>query len=537
MRTITGWQLACSSLWKSTRMAWLWWTLVLASMIPMTAGAYSTMMPTEPQAAAALLEGFRTNSSMLALLGPAFDLTSQAGFVFWRVGGFSTAFAGMMAGFGIIRATRTEEEAGRTELLRSGAIGRHAPLFAGVTLSLLGCLFCGVVSAAGAVAAGLPVAGSIAVGLGMTTLGAVFVGIGAVCAQIFPSARSARAWTLGVIFGGLFLLRMMIDGAGPQASYAWVHWLIPLEWPMLARPYADERWWVYLLPCALAILLIACAFALESHRDHQAGMMAEKLGRTHAARSLSNAWGLAWRLQRSSVGGWTLGIALSAMGTGSIMTSMQSLLDSNPKAAKVLVQMGGSASMEKAFYLAMLGIFASVLGIAVASILGRLRTEETTGRAELLLSTAQSRWSILGSHSLIATLVPTALLVLAGASMPFAQALKEHRRELISDYALTGLAMTPGIVLIAGLALLSLGIAPRLFGLIWLVLSWSMFCLWFSALVAMPDWLVKLHPWGYLALPPRDTMRWEPLLVELGLGLACGLLGLWGYRRRDITSS
>jgi ABC-2 type transport system permease protein len=55
------------------------------------------------------------------------------------------------------------------------------------------------------------------------------------------------------------------------------------------------------------------------------------------------------------------------------------------------------------------------------------------------------------------------------------------------------------------------------------------------ALFNPPDWLLKLQPWGWLPHLPSDPMRWGAFSIELALGLAMLVLGLVGYRRRDIA--
>ena len=50
-----------------------------------------------------------------------------------------------------------------------------------------------------------------------------------------------------------------------------------------------------------------------------------------------------------------------------------------------------------------------------------------------------------------------------------------------------------------------------------------------------PDWLLRLHPWGFLPHLPTDPMRWGAFSIELALGLGMMALGLVAYRRRDIA--
>lgn len=530
--TLTGTGSSLRLVWRRNRIFWTCWIIGLAIMMPMTTSQYDTIIPpgSDPRAT---IEPLRANPSMLALLGPAFDVYTKGGFVFWRVGGFTSCFAGMMAGFGVIRATRAEEEAGRHELLRSGAIGRHAPLAAALLLGALGSLALGVVSAVLVVATGLPVAGSIAAGLAFTLVGLVFTGIGAVVSQVFASARVARYWTPGFFFGGMFLARMMVDA---RTDVDWARWAIPMEWGMLMRPYSGERWWVFGLGVVLFAVLAAGAFALESRRDHGAGLLADKPGRDRAAASLSGAWGLAWRLQRGALLGWTLAIVCSAYGCGSIIGQMQSSIDANPQVGKMLEKLGGSSNVEVGFYVGMLGILGTVAAIFAAVVLNRLRSEEASGHSEMLLATAASRTSQALSHLVPALVVPSLAFVLVGACLPMAPAFSSGDWSDVARYTRSALALLPGLWLVVGLAMALIGWLPRWTGLVWAVLGWTMFATWFAVLFDLPQWLLTVQPWGHLPHLPRDPMDWTPVVVESLLAAALVILGLVGYRRRGIPS-
>lgn len=534
MGTLTG---LAPMLRLTVRRSWVFWALWiagLAMMMPATASQYDTIIPpgTDPRLT---IEPLLHNPTMLALLGPVFDAYDKGGFIFWRSGGFTSIAAGMMGGFGIIRATRGDEEEGRIELIRSGPVGRHAPLGAAIIVGLGASLLLALVNAAALIGLGLAVAGSIAASLAYAANSAIFVGAGALAAQVFESARTARGWTLGIGLGGAYLLRAMIDGNGPDAAITPLRWAIPIEWGMLTRPFADERWWVFALPAALTTILIALAFVLEARRDHGAGLRPASLGRSEARPGLSGAWPLAWRLNRNALIGWSISLVVAAIGFGSIATQMDSVFEANPQMGAILQRMGGTAELKTAFFIGILGIMATVVALMSVTLINTARLEESRGHAEALLATATSRQGFLGSHLVIALLVPALLLVAVSAGLPLTQALHDAQPRLVADYAGTGLALLPGLVLVLGVATALIGWAPRAFALVWALLGWTIFCTWFGALLNLPEWLIKLEPWGYLSKPPRDEMDWAVFAIQLGIGVVLIVLGMVGFRRRDIS--
>lgn len=533
MNTLTGLGPMLRLAWRRDRIFWLCWIVGLVILMPMTARMYDSIIPpgTDPRAT---LEPLRTNPSMLALLGPAFDIYNKGGFVFWRVGGFVSIFAGMMTGFGILRATRSEEENGRLELLRSGVLGRHAPLAAGVLACVLGSTVAGLLAAGLNIAVGLEVPGSFAAGAAILSTGLIFTGIGAICAQVFENSRAASGWTLGVFFAGMYVARMIVDGSGD--AYLGARWAIPMEWGMLIRPYADERWWVLALPIALTVLLVGIALTLESRRDQGAGLKQSRPGRAHAAGYLSGVWGLAWRLQRGGLIGWTLGLLLGALGTGQIMSQLDASIEGNPQLGAMLEKMGGTSVIETAFYLAMLGILGSITAIMAVIIVNRLRVEENRGQAEVMLATATSRWSYALSNVVWAVVLPSLVFIGCGALLPLLPGQAAGDYSLMGSYTKTAALLLPGLLLIVGFAVCLVGWLPRLTGLSWALLGWTMFTVWFAELFDVPKWLLKIQPWGYLAHPPRDEMDWTAFSIELAIAVALLVVGLIGYRRRNIPA-
>ncbi len=532
---MTGFGTAFRLAFRRNRMFYLWWVLSLSVLLPLTVTKYHDLVPAGQEGQLVLAQ-LVSNPTMRAILGPAFDLSTAGGFTFWRVGTFTAAAVGMMAALGVIRATRAEEEDGRVELVRAGAVSPAAPLAAGIALGLLACTVLGLASALMMAAATPGVAGAIATGLGLMLTGAMFVGVGAVWAQVFPSARTARVWSLGIVLGGLYLARAMVDApASTPTLDAW-RWAMPLDWAALARPYASERWWVFLLPLGVTVILVALAFWLESVRDVGAGLRAASRGAATAAPSLSGAVGLSWRLSRVSIIGWTVGILITAVSMGALSTTVDSAFTDQPQILDMLRKLGGGTQVIRdAFFSAMLAIMATIVTVAGIMLLSRMRSEENDGHSEVMLATATTRWRYALSLLAPAVLLPVVLLVASGVLLPVLQAQQDGSSAVIGTITTASLALIPGIVLVMGFAMLLVGWLPRWYGLAWVVIGWSMVASWVLALFNPPDWLIRLQPWGFLPHLPSDPMRWGAFSLELGLGLAMVVAGLVGFRRRDIA--
>lgn len=283
----------CELALRRDRIWWPAWIVVLSVQVVAVAGAYESLYPS-PQSRLTLGPTLGDNPSLRALYGPAFDLASPGGFVAWRMGGFVAAFIGLMSLLAVVRHTRAEEEAGRLELLRSGVVGRHAPLAAALLVTIGANIVLAAIVIVGPISQITPVAGATALGLGFLGCGFLFAGLGAVTAQISENAGPARGMAASVL-GLAYLLRAVGDSS---ETATWLHWLSPVGWVQQARAFAGERWWVLGIPLVVGLALIALAVSLEGRRDFGAGLRASPLGPERAAVGLSTAAGLAWRLQR-----------------------------------------------------------------------------------------------------------------------------------------------------------------------------------------------------------------------------------------------
>lgn len=514
---------------RRSRWWWAAWLLALWGTIAATLGAYERIAP--PTTTMAQLAA---NTTMRAMLGPPFNLFNQGGFVMWRVGTFVAIGAAMMAALGVIRATRDEEEAGRLELMRAAAIGRHAPLLAGVEVTLGGCALLAVMITMTLVVVTGAVGDAVVMGAGIGLVGAVWVGVAAVSAQLFASARSARALALGSL-GAAYLLRALADGSTQNSLLRKANWLSPLDWAALARPYAAARPAVMVLPFVLGALLIAGAFALENRRDLSAGLWAQRPGPAHANRWLRGAYGLAWRLERPSIVGWSLGVLLFSGAIGTLSGSFDQLLRDSPQIATILRLMGqGATNLREAFYVAMLDILLVVITALAVQLVARLWAEETHTRTELLLSAAVSRGRYLASHLVIAVATPSLLAVAAGAMLGASQAVAEGSLQPVFTLILAAFALLPGLWIFVGVGTLLLGWVPHLFRLVWVLLAWTVLLVWIGPLLDLPRWLLNLHPFAPLPALPLERFTWPIWALTTAAATAMAVAGAYGYHHRDL---
>ena len=518
------------------RLAWRrdrW--IILASVLALVATAYASMTatldlyPTDAEAAqgAAVMVD---NPSITALYGPLPSATA-AGIGVLKTIMMGSLFTAFLA-FAIVRRhTRSEEEDGRFELVSAGIVGRRAPLAAAVALATLTVLATGLLSALSLAGTGVDVRGSFALGAVEVVAGLVMTGLTAIAVQLTSTTRGAGGIAIGAL-GLAFVVRALADTAtGGGRNLIWLSFL---GWAEKVSPFGANRLWLLLPAIAATAALLGCADLLLQRRDLGSGLWAARPGPAHASAGLGSPLGLAWRLQRGALLGWTIGYAVVGLAVGNIAKSVDQFA-STPSFEEMLRKLsGGQGSLLDVFFRTELRFLAiGVAGYGIATAL-RLRSEESAGRAEVVLATPVSRWLWVGSHAVLAALGSVWLLVVVGVGAGLSAGAVSSTG--VGDLLPAALATAPAVLVCVALTVLLFGSLPR-----WSPFAWGLLAVFvllgeFGALLSLPDWALGISPFDHLGTLPGGDANPAGLAV-LGLAaLAIGAVGFTTFRRRDLAT-
>jgi ABC-2 type transport system permease protein len=507
--------------------------LVLASLAVGTASAFIELYPSAAEREV-LARTIASNPAIVAFLGPIFN-TSIGGLTAWRVGVIGSVLIGVMAVMTMIRHTREEEETGRRELLGATVIGRNAPLTASLVVTTSAGLLLGALSAAGLIALGLPTSGSVGFGLGYAVVALVFAGLSGLAAQLTQGAGAARGIAIGMV-GASFLLRLAGDG-GSEAGMGWLSWVSPIGWFTQLRPFAEERWPVLLLSLGLALLATIGAYWLGAHRDVGAGVIQPRPGPATAAPSLGSPLGLAWRLHRPSLVGWTVGLSFVGAVYGSIADSVGGFLGDNPQLKEIFEQLGGEAGITEAYFATAMGILALIAtAYAIRSAL-RLTVEEESLRADSVLATATPRVRWANSHLVFAILGPVLILAIAGvvAGALYGLIIGDIGGQIPTVFG-AAMIQIPAVWVVVGIAVTLFGLFPRYSDSIWGFLVAFFLLGQLGRILQFPQWALDLSPFSHVPALPADDLTFTPLLVLTAFAIVLVAVGLAGFRRRDVAA-
>jgi polyether ionophore transport system permease protein len=281
---------------------------------------------------------FGGDASIRLFYGEPHELLTAGGYVAWRVGGFMSIFVAVWGLLAAVRALRTEEDAGRWELILAGAVHRRQALFAVLVASSAGIATLWAATFLGLILGGLPAGGSAYLALATVSPAPVFLGIGAVLCQLAPARRIALE--LGMVaLAVLLILRVVADtstGAG------WLRWATPLGWSEELRAFAHPQPAVLILPVLVSVALLTLAGRIALRRDVGSGLIQAR-DRTAPRRwLLSSPAALALRGERGSLAGWLFGVGGFAAIVGVISTTFTTAnLSENLR--RELARVGGAA--------------------------------------------------------------------------------------------------------------------------------------------------------------------------------------------------
>jgi len=434
----------------------------------------------------------------------------------------------IMAVLAVTRHLRAPEEDGRLELLRSQPVGAAAPVVAGLVAAAAGVLAVGALTFVALLTTSLDAGGSALMCAGIVVAALVLAGASAVASQLSAHARTASALGMAAI-GVAFVLRAVGDVQAFESGSVW-SWLSPFGWSQATAPYTEDRWWPLLIGLAATAVSVAFAFALVGRRDLGTGLLPDRPGRAHGR--LRGIVDLTWRRQRTSIVSWAVATILCGALVGVLAEQISNFVD-DQVALTDLFPEGAAGAIDAAFSL--YSVFLAVLAFSYATTaVGAVRGEETSGRAETMLALPVSRTRWLGAQLGLALVASVVMLLVAGLAMGLTAAASLSDSSQVGRLVGAAAVTIPGVLCVLGVAVLVLGFAPRAFVAVWAYVAYVAVMAMFAAL--LPDGFDVASPFTYLPALPSEEMSWAPVLACTAVGLVAGLVGIAGFRRRDLQA-
>jgi ABC-2 type transport system permease protein len=481
----------------------------------------------------AFARSFAGNAAIRLFYGYPYHVVTVGGYSAWRVGGTLALAAAVFGILAAVRALRAEEDAGRTEMVLAGVVGRSTAFMSSMAAIGVGITILWLAEFAGFVLAGLPAAGSAYLALATASVVAVFVVIGAVVSQLASTRRIALG--LGAAAVALFwLLRVLSDTVG---GAAWVRWTTPLGWAEELRPFAGARPLVLLLPMAVTAPLLFVAARISVARDVGAGLIPAVDSAQPSRLLLSSPTAQGLRRERGVLAVWGVGFGAFGAILGAISTSV-STAGVSENMQKDFEKFGAGSIISPIGYLSFVFIvFIFAVCLFVCSQIGAARQEESGQQLETLLAQPVSRYRWLGGRLLLAAGAAAVLSLLAGL-FTWAGADSQGVHVALAKLLEAGANCLPISLMFLGIAALVYSVLPRASSAISYTLATLAF-LWYlvGAVGGAPRWLVDITPFQHIGLVPVESFRSVPAAIMATIGLATALASLFFFRQRDLLGA
>lgn len=471
------------------------------------------------------------NPAMIAMVGPLYGEVTTVPILFAQtMVTFMAIILSLMNIFLVVRYTRRDEENGCLELIRSRPVGKLSNLTATMIICVIINAIITLITGLGLFSLGIDGINLNSSMLYASTIGITglaFAGITAIFAQACATAKGAVVYS-GITLAIVYILRMIGDISIPALSY-----ISQLGLVFKAEPFYSNNWWPILIVLVQAIIFTTIAFRLNMIRDLGAGFIPAKPGKREAKKLLGTPFGLALRLSKGTIIGWTIAMFLAGITYGSVFGDIEKFVEGNEMIQQMFLN-DATTSMAESFLSTLLIIAAVMITVPVINLFLRLRKEEQKGRIESIYAKKVKRSTFMVCFLIIAILASILFSLAFAIGLYLAQAPVMEIPIPFMTVLNAGLAYLPAIWAMLGIVTVLLAFIPKTTGIIWGYLGISGFILYIGRGLGLPEWLFKLTTYGHIARVPIEEINWVSLIILAFISLMLFTAGIIGYKKRDI---
>lgn len=459
------------------------------------------------------------------------DLASVGGYVEFRVVGIVGVLAAGWAVFAAARALRGEEDAGRWELVLSGALTRSGATAMVLAALLLECGALWLVTAAslwlvGTIPGDLTTGQAMLVAAAVVLPGVLFAALGALACQVAGSHRGAQA-----IGGALIAVALLLRIAADLASGAGrLRWLTPFGWAEELHPVTGARIWVMLLFVVGSLLAGGSAVLIAARRDLDASLAPRHAEPRSRDRLLGSTSRLAVRTELPTLLVWVVAAGTFAAILGAFAKSIAD------QASKIHLHAFTQVTTAREYLAFSFVLFTLVVSLFATSHISGIRDDESSGRLETLFALPIARRSWLAGRLAVAAGSSIALGLLIGL-LAWAGAASQSSGIGLGSLLEAGANCVPAALCFLGLGALLFAALPRLSGggalaLVGVAFLWELL----GALVGAPAWLLALSPFHHVAAVPQSAFDTQGALAMIAVAAGAGVAAVEVFIRRDLQS-
>lgn len=480
------------------------WVLGLAVTTSLVTVQVAATFPTGAARAATLRVLLAT--PVVLVFGGTPDGASAGAFLTALSLSFVAFLVGMMNVFLVTRHSRAAEESGLGDTLSSTATARTGPVVSVLLFVVAWNAIAGVAVASGTALTAEPPGGSMLFGAACAGTGVGTAGVVLLLAQFFPSGRATNA-TGAIVLVAWYFIRGIGDATGTADMRtlvlrpSWVSWASPIGWAQATRPFGEQSLWPLVLGPTLFVAAGVGAVVTAGRRDVGSATIGHRPGRADARLWLRGAFGLAVRLDRAVLVTWTIAILAFSALVGSLSGVVTDQLTSvSPAVTRTITAMGGGAQdVSESF----VRLGAETIGVLVSAMCVqgalRLRREEASARADLLIVSGASRTAWFFAFAALPGAVAAVVLLLSGLVAAVAAG---EVGGTSAPWATAPLGQLPAVLVMLAVSAFVLAIVPRTsVALAWSLYAAAAFVGEYGSIAGLPESLRRLSPFEHVVDP------------------------------------
>lgn len=508
------------------------WCLSLWAFLVIFPPAYESYYP-DQASREAFLQGMQNNPGMIALWGPLESPATVGQIVVWEAGSFVLLLGSVMAILLSVGLHRKAEHRGLTELQLSTGIRRSTPAAAAlVTTSLVALLIGGgstlILWLSGFYVADMPARGAVTFGatVALTLIGSALL---AQLVLLFISREASLNRVALLTLAGSFLARAIAD----NEELDWLNWVSPLGWKTLVAPYVTDDLSVLAGLVVLCGIVVGGLLLAEHRREYGQALFRMPQRQIVATRNIRGVFHLSFIRHRATILAWGLVIAVLSAFFIALTGSLSAWMDAEEDIGRVFddIFAGEDTKTEFIAYVSKLcGILVAVAGVQTIVV---YRNDELDGLVDIMRATGVRRWVPLSASVAMTylTLLAGAIgLLLGGLGGLWAQ--ENSTSEDYQNLVPAAISQISPALLLAGIAIALVGLAPRLTQIGWAPIVVSAVLTIFGPILQVPRWMIELSPFEYVNT--ATDPEWGIHVFLGSLGLLFTLAGIWGGRQREI---
>ncbi len=212
------------------------------------------------------------------------------------------------------------------------------------------------------------------------------------------------------------------------------------------------------------------------------------------------------------------------------------LLITNPQFVNLILQLGGSNGLADSYFTMVLAFLGEIFAVYAILATLKMHSQESKKYSEMVLtsSVSRSQWAV--SNLIFAVLGPALVIIIFALTYGLTYGLSaDNLFDSLPRILEASLVYLPAVWFFTGISMLLFGLMPRLAALSWMTLGIIVIIDLLGEFFDISQWIKDISPFTHIPRLLVGDTAGNSLILLLVISFTLILIGIWGYKRRDIN--